>query len=72
MGHPKVAQSPRKGGGDAQAAEIYAEAFGRDPEFTRFYRSLQAYRDSFADKNDVMVVDPSADFFRYFKSEKAQ
>ena len=61
-----------KGEGDAQAAEIYAEAFGRDPEFARFYRSLQAYRDSFADKNDVMVVDPSADFFRYFKSEKAQ
>ena len=57
-----------KGEGDAQAAE----AFGRDPEFARFYRSLQAYRDSFADKNDVMVVDPSADFFRYFKSEKAQ
>ena len=61
-----------KGEGDAQAAEIYAEAFGRDPEFARFYRSLQAYRDSFADKNDVMVVDPSAGFFRYFKSEKAQ
>lgn len=61
-----------KGEGDAQAAEIYAEAFGRDPEFARFYRSLQAYRDSFADKNDVMVVDPSADFFRYFKSEEAQ
>lgn len=38
----------------------------------RFYRSLQAYRESFAEKNDVMVVDPSADFFRYFKSEKAQ
>lgn len=61
-----------KGEGDAQAADIYAKAFGRDPEFARFYRSLEAYRQSFADKGDVMVVDPSADFFRYFKSEDRQ
>ena len=61
-----------KGEGDAEAADIYAKAFGRDPEFARFYRSLDAYRQSFADKSDVMVVDPSADFFRYFKSEDRQ
>lgn len=59
-----------KGEGDAEAARIYADAFGKDPEFARFYRSLEAYRKSFAEKNDVMVVDPSADFFCYMKSEK--
>lgn len=59
-----------KGEGDAEAARIYADAFGKDPEFARFYRSLEAYRKSFAVKNDVMVVDPSADFFSYMKSEK--
>ena len=59
-----------KGEGDAEAARIYADAFGKDPEFARFYRSLEAYRKSFAEKNDVMVVDPSADFFSYMKSEK--
>ena len=56
-----------KGDGDAKAAAIYAEAFGRNPEFAEFYRSLQAYRDSFTQRSDVMVVDPSADFFKYFK-----
>lgn len=59
-----------KGEGDAEAARIYADAFGKDPEFARFYRSLEAYRKSFSEKNDVMVVDPSADFFSYMKSEK--
>lgn len=59
-----------KGEGDAEAARIYADAFGKDPEFARFYRSLEAYRKSFAQKNDVMVVDPSADFFDYLKSDK--
>lgn len=59
-----------KGEGDAEAARIYADAFGKDPEFARFYRSLEAYRKSFAEKNDVMVIDPSADFFSYMKSEK--
>ena len=53
-----------KGEGDAQAAEIYAEAFGKDREFYSFYRSLEAYRSSFAGKDDVLVVDPSSDFFR--------
>lgn len=61
-----------KGEGDGEAARIYAEAFGADPEFARFYRSLEAYRSSFSQKSDVMVVDPSADFFTYLKKEKAE
>ncbi len=54
-----------KGEGDAQAARLYAEAFGRDPQFAQFYRSLDAYKASFASKNDLMVLDPSAtEFFK--------
>ncbi|OYT88352.1 MAG: HflC protein [Burkholderiales bacterium PBB6] len=53
-----------KGEGDAKASALYAEAFGRDPQFAQFYRSLEAYRTSFSKKSDVMVVDPSSDFFR--------
>ena len=54
-----------KGEGDAEAARLYAEAFGRDPQFAQFYRSLDAYKGSFASKNDVMVLDPSSsEFFR--------
>lgn len=60
-----------KGEGDAQAAAIYAAAFGKNPEFYAFYRSMQAYRESFKDKSDVMVLDPSADFFRYMKNPRA-
>ncbi len=60
-----------KGDGDAEAADIYAKAFNRDPEFARFYRSLEAYRSSFANKDDVMVLDPSAEFFRYFKKSES-
>ena len=58
-----------KGEGDGEAARIYADAFGKDPEFARFYRSLEAYRRSFSQKSDVMVVDPSAAFFSYLKKE---
>ena len=58
-----------KGEGDGEAARIYADAVGKDPEFARFYRSLEAYRRSFSQKSDVMVVDPSADFFSYLKKE---
>lgn len=58
-----------KGEGDGEAARIYADAFGKDPEFARFYRSLEAYRRSFSQKSDVMVVDPSANFFSYLKKE---
>ena len=56
-----------KGEGDAKASVIYAEAFGKNPEFYRFYRSLDAYRQSFRSKNDVLVVDPSSEFFKYLK-----
>ncbi|WP_426070693.1 protease modulator HflC [Janthinobacterium sp. DSP2-3-3] len=56
-----------RGEGDAKASQIYAEAFGRNPEFYKFYRSLEAYRATFRDKGDVMVVDPSSEFFKYFK-----
>jgi membrane protease subunit HflC len=57
-----------KGEGDAQASRIYAEAFQRNPEFYSFYRSLEAYRQSLRSKGDVMVLDPSSDFFKYLKS----
>ena len=53
-----------KGEGDAEAARTYAESFGRDPQFAQFYRSLDAYKASFAKKSDVMVLDPSSDFFK--------
>lgn len=57
-----------KGEGDAKAAATYGKAFGENPEFYAFYRSLEAYRQSFSNKSDLMVVDPSADFFRYLKN----
>jgi len=57
----------KRGEGDAEAARIYAEAYGKNPEFYAFYRSLQAYRESFADKRDVLVLDPSSDFFQYLE-----
>lgn len=56
-----------RGEGDAEAASIYAEAFGSDPEFYAFYRSLEAYRRSFADGEAVLVLDPDTEFFRYFE-----
>ena len=57
-----------KGEGDAQAASIYADAFGRDPQFAQFYRSLDAYKASFNKKADVMVLDPSSsEFFKAFR-----
>lgn len=54
-----------RGKGDAAAAEIYAGAYNRNPEFFRFYRSLQAYRESLKDQGDVLVLEPDNDFFRY-------
>lgn len=60
-----------KGEGDAAAAAVYAEAYGQNPDFADFYRSLDAYRSSFRHRGDVMVVDPSADFFKYFKGSGA-
>jgi len=57
-----------KGDGDAKAAAIYASAFGQNPEFAAFYRSLEAYRKTFDSKSNVMVLDPSAEFFKYMKN----
>ncbi len=59
-----------RGDGDAQASAIYSKAYGQDQEFYAFYRSLRAYRESFASKSDVMVLDPSSDFFRYLEKSK--
>ncbi|MBJ7551793.1 protease modulator HflC [Marinomonas ostreistagni] len=56
-----------RGDGDAQAAAIYAQAYQQDPEFFDFYRSLQAYRESFANNGDLFVLDPNSEFFKYFK-----
>ena len=53
-----------KGEGDARASAIFAEAFGKDPQFAQFYRSLEAYRASFRNKSDLLVVDPSSEFLR--------
>ncbi|KAF1022785.1 MAG: Modulator of FtsH protease HflC [Paracidovorax wautersii] len=60
-----------KGQGDAQANQAYASAFGKDPQFAAFYRSLDAYRQSFGSKGDVMVIDSSSDFFRAMRSPSA-
>ncbi len=57
-----------KGDGDAKAAALYAEAFGRDAQFAQFYRNLDAYKASFAKKSDVMVLDPSSEFFKTMRS----
>jgi membrane protease subunit HflC len=57
-----------KGEGDAKAAATYAQAFNQNPEFYAFYRSLEAYRNSFKSKSDVIVVEPNSDFFKYMKS----
>ena len=59
-----------RGRGDAEAASIYADAFNRDKEFYDFTRSLKAYRESFGTTNDLMVVEPDSDFFRYLKDAK--
>ena len=56
------------GEGDAKAAAIYAESFGRDPQFAQFYRRLEAYKATFRSKSDVMVVDPDSDFFSALRS----
>jgi membrane protease subunit HflC len=60
-----------RGDGDAKASQIYAEAFGQNPEFFKFYRSLEAYRASFHQRSDMLVVDPNSEFFRYFRSPES-
>ena len=59
-----------KGEGDGRASAIYSEAFGKNPEFYAFYRSMEAYKQSFSSKNDVMVLQPNSEFFRYMKSPR--
>ncbi|KGF78557.1 membrane protein [Massilia sp. JS1662] len=56
-----------KGEGDAQASQIYAQSFGKNPEFYRFYRSMEAYKATFKSRNDVIVIDSNSEFFKYFK-----
>ncbi len=58
-----------RGTGDAESAAIYAQAYNKDAEFYAFYRSLNAYKASFKDKNDVMIIEPNTDFFRYFGNQ---
>ncbi len=61
-----------RGEGDAKAAAIYAAAYGKDPEFYAFLRSLQAYKESFSNKGDTLVVDPEGDFFKYLNNQGAK
>lgn len=65
----REAQTTR-GDGDAQAAAIYSKAYNKDPEFYAFYRSLDAYRSSFASEGDLLVLQPDSEFFKYFKKAK--
>jgi membrane protease subunit HflC len=57
-----------KGEGDGKASALYADAFSRDAQFAQFYRSLEAYRASFRNRSDVMVLDPGSDFFRAMRN----
>jgi len=60
-----------RGDGDAKAARIYAQSFGKNPEFYRFYRSMEAYRATFKGRNDILVLDSNSEFFKYFKGPGA-
>ena len=59
-----------RGDGDARSAAVYAQAYNKDPEFYEFYRSINAYARVFANKGDMMVVDPSSEFFKYLKKDE--
>ena len=59
-----------KGEGDGKATAIYARAYEQNPEFYAFYRSLEAYRQSFKSKSDVLVIEPNSEFFKYLKNSK--
>ncbi len=61
-----------RGEGDAKATEIYAQAFNQDKEFFSFYRSLNAYKSNFSSANDVILLEPDSDYFRYFKDQSGQ
>ncbi|TDQ38933.1 protease modulator HflC [Thiopseudomonas denitrificans] len=58
-----------RGDGDARSTAVYADAFGQDADFYAFYRSLQAYRDSFSSKSDVLVLTPDSEFFRFMQQK---
>ena len=60
-----------KGEGDAKSSVLYAEAFGRDAKFAQFYRSLEAYRASFRNRSDIMVIEPDNEFFRAMRGDEA-
>lgn len=60
-----------QGEGDAKATQIYAQSFGKNPEFYRFYRSMEAYRATFKNRSDVLVLDSNSEFFKYFKNPGA-
>ncbi len=57
-----------RGAGDAESTDIYARAYGKDPDFYQFYRSLQAYRTTFNSKQDILVMEPDSEFFKFFGS----
>jgi len=59
-----------KGSGDAQAAATYARSFKRDPEFYAYYRSLDAYRETFRNKGDLLILEPDSDFFKYMRTPR--
>jgi membrane protease subunit HflC len=61
-----------KGAGDAKASEIYAQAYNKSPEFYAFYRSLEAYRNSFQNKSDVLVLEPNSEFFKYMRDSSGR
>jgi membrane protease subunit HflC len=61
-----------RGRGDARAAEIYASAYTKDPEFYAFYRSIHAYKKSMGKSNDLLVLDPNNEFFRYLNQSRVQ
>ena len=54
-----------RGDGDAQAASIYADAFNKDKEFYKFYRSMTAYKRTFSNRGDILLIQPNSDFFKY-------
>lgn len=60
------------GEGDAEASALYAQAFGKNPDFYTFYKSLEAYRSSFSNPGDVLVVDPSSEYFKFLKSSTGE
>ncbi|MBV7316752.1 protease modulator HflC [Shewanella sp. NIFS-20-20] len=73
----QIANAERKaltvrGEGDAQAAKIYADVYSKDPEFYSFIRSLEAYRESFNNNSDIMVLEPDSEFFRYMRNESGK